>query len=180
MLAALAGAAGFQFTFEWRPSVEECDDAARREAAKVKLAVEVKTEGIRYLGYELGGGLRGHVLKQIGIAHGTVGELVRSVHARTLLSVERALWTWTVYARFHAEKWCEVWPAVDKRDNAALERAQRRALVAILGHAAPPRARIKYDLLLAVFGLWRLDERRWHHRLRYGASLEAASADPYR
>ena len=83
------------------------------------------------------------MLKQIGIAHGTVGELVRSVHARTLLSVERALWTWTVYARFHAEKWCEVWPAVDKRDNAALERAQRRALVAILGHAAPPRARIK-------------------------------------
>ena len=82
------------------------------------------------------------MLKQIGIAHGTVGELVRSVHARTLLSVERALWTWTVYARFHAEKWCEVWPAVDKRDNAALERAQRRALVAILGHAAPPRARI--------------------------------------
>ena len=63
--------------------------------------------------------------------------------------MERALWTWTVYARFHAEKWCEVWPAVDKRDNAALERAQRRALVGILGHAAPPRARIKYDLLLS-------------------------------
>ena len=42
VLAALAGAAGFQFTFEWRPSVEECADAARREAAKVKLAVEVK------------------------------------------------------------------------------------------------------------------------------------------
>ena len=53
-------------------------------------------------------------------------------------------------------------------------------MVAILGHAAPPRARIKYDLLLAVFGLWRLDERRWHHRLRYGASLEAASARPWR
>ena len=91
------------------------------------------------------------MLKQIGIAHGTVGELVRSVHARTLLSVERALWTWTVYARFHAEKWCEVWPAVDKRDNAALERAQRRALVAILGPAAPPRrGRVRMRLGLGL------------------------------
>jgi len=44
VLAALAGAAGFRFTFDWQPSVEECADAARREAAKIKLAVEVKTE----------------------------------------------------------------------------------------------------------------------------------------
>ena len=34
VLAALAGAAGFRFTFDWQPSVEECADAARREAAK--------------------------------------------------------------------------------------------------------------------------------------------------
>jgi hypothetical protein len=33
--SALAGADGFQFTFEWRPSVAEEPDAARRDAAKV-------------------------------------------------------------------------------------------------------------------------------------------------
>ena len=40
-----SGAAGFQFTFEWRPSAEDEPIEARRDAAKVKL--EVKTEGIK-------------------------------------------------------------------------------------------------------------------------------------
>ena len=69
--------------------------------------------------------------------HAAVDEIAKSAHARTLLSVERALWTWIVYARFIGEKWCEVWPGVLRSDNASLERAQRRALVALLGRAAP-------------------------------------------
>ena len=32
-----------------------------------RVDVELKTEGIRYLGYELGGGTRGHIKKQIGL-----------------------------------------------------------------------------------------------------------------
>ena len=92
--------------------------------------------------------------------HAAVDEIAKSAHARTLLSVERALWTWIVYARFIGEKWCEVWPGVLRSDNASLERAQRRALVALLGRAAPPGVVPKYALLLAVFDQWRLDERR--------------------
>ena len=82
--------------------------------------------------------------------HAAVDEIAKSAHARTLLSVERALWTWIVYARFIGEKWCEVWPGVLRSDNASLERAQRRALVALLGRAAPPGVVPKYALLLAV------------------------------
>ena len=74
---------------------------------------------------------------------------------------------------FIGEKWCEVWPGVLRSDNASLERAQRRALVALLGRAAPPGVVPKYALLLAVFDQWRLDERRLLARLRYGYSLEA-------
>ena len=91
-----------------------------------RVDVELKTEGIRYLGYELGGGTRGHIKKQIGLVHAVVDEIAKSAHARTLLSVERALWTWIVYARFIGEKWCEVWPGVLRSDNASLERAQAR------------------------------------------------------
>ena len=73
-----------------------------------RVDVELKTEGIRYLGYELGGGTRGHIKKQIGLVHAAVDEIAKSAHARTLLSVERALWTWVVYARFIGEKGSEV------------------------------------------------------------------------
>ena len=52
--------------------------------------------------------------------------------------------------------------------------------MALLGRAAPPGVVPKYALLLAVFDQWRLDERRLLARLRYGNSLEAATARPWR
>ena len=56
-------------------------DAARREAARVQMKVEIKMKNVVYLGYELGGGTRGHIKKQIGIVNGAVDEIVKSAHA---------------------------------------------------------------------------------------------------
>ena len=87
-------------------------------------------------------------------------------------------------ARHHGEKFSAVWPRLDRDLSEYLEESQTRALVGILGEAAPPRVLLtKYGLhalLCGVFDLWPLSYRRWLDRLRYANSLPGACVMPWR
>ncbi|KAJ1448138.1 hypothetical protein M885DRAFT_540191, partial [Pelagophyceae sp. CCMP2097] len=57
---------------------------------------------------------------------------------------------------------------------------QERALKALLGKAIGPGARINYDLLLSVFRVWRLDDRRELDRALYYYHSVRARRRPWR
>jgi len=182
VFASLAegGAPLDDFDYVWLPSPGDEPDAARRAAAVQHTSVTFTSTRAVYLGYELGGGRRGHVRRQIGMVHDAVRRMEQTAHARRYLTVERAAWLWTIYSRHIAEKWACVWPRVDDSDERALERAQRRAVVALLAPAAAPGAKVSSAAARAVLSLWPLKDRRWLDRLRYFYSLRGAMARPWR
>lgn len=179
------------FDYVWLPSEEDEPDVVRRAAALVHTTraasgggdserATFATASAVYLGYEFGGGVYGHVRRQISIVHRLVDAIEGGERARRCLSVERALWVWTIYARHAAEKWSAVWPSLTDAEEGALERAQTRALRALLGGAVEPEVRLDERLVRAVFGVWRLSDRRWLEQMRYVYSLPAATVRPWR
>ena len=157
-------------------------EAARRNGTKLKVATFQRK--IRYLGYTFGGGSRGHARQQAAIVSDASKRVAARAYARVYLNVERGLWAWTMAARHHGEKFSAVWPRLDRDLSEYLEESQTRALVGILGEAAPPRVLLTKSglraLLCGVFDLWPLSYRRWLDRLRYANSLPGACVMPWR
>ena len=122
------------FDYVWLPSEAE---AARRNGTKLKVATFQRK--IRYLGYTFGDGSRGHARQQAAIVSDASKRVAARAYARVYLNVERGLWAWTMAARHHGEKFSAVWPRLDRDLSEYLEESQTRALVGILGEAAPPR-----------------------------------------
>ena len=157
-------------------------EAARRNGTKLKVATFQRK--IRYLGYTFGDGSRGHARQQAAIVSDASKRVAARAYARVYLNVERGLWAWTMAARHHGEKFSAVWPRLDRDLSEYLEESQMRALVGILGEAAPPRVLLTKSglraLLCGVFDLWPLSYRRWLDRLRYANSLPGACVMPWR
>ncbi|KAJ1447942.1 hypothetical protein M885DRAFT_540943 [Pelagophyceae sp. CCMP2097] len=85
-----------------------------------------------------------------------------------------------LYALPHATWAQAVSPSADAADVSKFEVLQERALKALLGKAIGPGARINYDLLLSVFRLWRLDDRRELDRALYYYHSVRARRRPWR
>ena len=162
------------FAVDWTPSTDDEPDAARRAAARLTRNFEIKAAGVRYLGYILG--------RHIAELHGWVSRIAAKIEAgfaaREPLTLAQALWSWDLHGRARAESCAAVLPPLGDEDAGALEELQRRALLAMLGPAASDGAH--YELLLYVFGRWRLDERRLLARLVFARSLALSLARPSR
>ena len=162
------------FAVDWAPSTDDEPDAARRAAARLTRNFEIKAAGVRYLGYILGR----HIAELRGWVSGIVAKIEAGFAAREPLTLAQALWSWDLHGRARAESCAAVLPPLGDEDAGALEELQRRALLAMLGPAASDGAH--YELLLYVFGRWRLDERRLLARLVFARSLALSLARPSR
>ncbi|KAJ1449984.1 hypothetical protein M885DRAFT_500310 [Pelagophyceae sp. CCMP2097] len=154
----------------WLPSEAQEPDCERRAKALASLRTVIKRDGVKLLGYLMGTDATGHTKRQYGVTLGLVRNIEGRAFARIYLSIRQALWSWTVYALPHAT-WAQ---AVSPRV------LQERALKALLGKAIGPVARINYDLLLSVFRLWRLKDRRELDRVLYYYHSERARRRPWR
>lgn len=164
-------------------------DPARRShrLARTTMVLEVQTKGVTYLGYLLGGKMD-HVNQQIRMTREATRKIEGSGRSRAGLKLGQALWGWTAFGRPNAEWPAAVWPVLAPSKAAVLEKLQVRALLGLLGDATicgmiggrrcpvtPVRA-----VVLTVFGLWSLTDRRILAQISYAAALILANARPRR
>ena len=162
----------------WAPS--RASDASRAAAA---IDVTFKAEStVAYLGFLLSAtdGPDAHIGRQLALARETVERMEAEYGGRALVTFGQAMQLWTLHGRVHLE-----WPAAvlpppraawDDRIS-AYDDLQFRALRAHLG---PYAHRPAYRMLLAVFGLWRVDERRLMARAQYAFALAQSQRRPRR
>jgi hypothetical protein len=181
VLLAMAGDHGLQILdYCWRPSEVQEPDCERRVRALVSLRTVIKHGGVKLLGYMMGADAAGHIKRQCGIAREKVEKIEAQVFARIYLSIQQALWAWTAYV-LPQVMWAQaVGPRVGVSDALKLEILQERALKAILGNSIGSGARINSDLLLAVFRLSRLADRRLLDRACYHYHSVRARSRPWR
>ena len=121
-----------------------------------------------YLGYHLGC----HVEKTLDVVRGLVTKTEDGISTLAPLRFSQKAWAWDLHARSRAEFPSAVMPPVTADEDKAFEGLQRRALQAQLGGAAGRNA--SSALLRAVFGRWRLKDRRLVSRLTYLRTLGLA------
>jgi hypothetical protein len=143
---------------------------------------------LTYLGFVVsrGGGPDAHVLRQAGIARRVIEKMELEYGGRTAVTFNQALLMWTIHGRVHLEWPAAVLPPPLLRPNGqpgwdatmAYEQKQHRALAAILGRSAGGAP--SHQTILAVFGLWRIDERRVVARARYAFVFSQTQRRPWR
>ncbi|KAJ1447271.1 hypothetical protein M885DRAFT_602567 [Pelagophyceae sp. CCMP2097] len=181
VLLATAGEHGPQILdYVWLPSEAQEPDCERRAKALASLRTVIKREGAKLLGYFMGTDAAGHIKRQYGKTLGLVRQIEARAFARIYLSLRQALWSWIIYALPHATWAQAASPSADAADVSKFEVLQERALKALLGKAIGPGARINYDLLLSVFRVWRLDDRRELDRALYYYHSVRARRRPWR
>jgi hypothetical protein len=117
-----------------------------------------------------------------------VARIENTCEKRLGLKLSQAIWAWTVYGRHFAEWPSAVWPMETPARAAAFEHCQVRALIGLLGDAVPRglyRGSLAHvnpgrALVLSVFGLWELSERRLLSRLRFSAACTLSTVLPRR
>jgi hypothetical protein len=171
----------------WRPPPALEPDERRRLSAQRIVLFFVKTGNVKYLGYVLGKS-PDHTARQLAMT-GTAAERVEtSGRSREGLKLSQCVWAWTAYGRHNAEWPSAVWKKISPGRAAALESHQVRALLGLLGDAVPrgmrdglnSRVRAARSVVLKVFGLWELSERRLLARLTYASANTLAEARPTR
>jgi hypothetical protein len=183
----LAPAASTCFLWRWVPPLSLEDNRQRRRSGSHTLIFDVKTGNVKYLGYVLGASPE-HVKSQLDKTRAAVARIENSSEDRRGLKLNQAMWAWTVYARHFAEWPSAVWPLESASRSAAFEFCQVRALVGLLGSAVPRglfRGKVAHvnpgrALVLSVFDLWELSERRLLGRLRYSAACTLSMMRPTR
>jgi hypothetical protein len=181
VLLAMDGEHGPQILdYCWLPSEAQEPDLERRAKALISLRTVIKRDGVKLLGYFMGTDADGHIKRQYGTTLGLVRQIEGRAFARVYLSNRQALWSWTSYALPHATWPHAVWKTVGAADASKFEVLQERALKALLGKAIGSGARINYELLLSVFRLWRLEDRRELDRAIYYYHCARARNRPWR
>lgn len=162
----------------WEPRT---DDHARRAAAKIDVEFPHR-ESMLYLGLRLAasGGPEPHVLRQLALARATVERLEAEYGGRALVTLGHGILLWNLHGRVNLE-----WPAAvlppspqDVEDaTKSYDALQHRALRALMGRSA---VQSTYKVLLAVLGLWTLEERRLLARGRYAFVFAQTRRRPQR
>ena len=148
-------------------------------APEATIDVSFKHEStLAYLGFLVSarGGPDAHVGRQLGTASSVVDRMEAEYGGRACITFGQALYLWTLHGRSHVE-----WPAAvlppGGRATVRFDQLQFRALRALLGdHAHRPA----YRVLLAVFGLWNMEERYLFARAKYAFAWLLAERRPWR
>ena len=149
-------------------------DAARAHAGGECFAKDVRTLGVIYLGFAL----LNHVAKAIAVGFASAARVGAEFETRRHLTLAQALWAWTVYGRCLVEYSAAVFPPLSPTEAGEFEAGQTAALRGLLGPSLHPA--VAAAMLLVLFDLARLDERRDAARARFALALRWARKLPER